>query len=1243
MSSADFPDALHISRISDALWSGTPSGSAVVLVGAGFSRNAVPVRGTAKVMPGWNDIYRTMVDQLYPMPTGHPAITPAANPASKAYAHRDWLMMQAGSTSAYLRVAEEYEAQFGRPDLDKLILKNVPDRQFVPGDLHHMLVQLPWADIMTTNWDTLLERAGEDAEERVYDVLRTVEEMSERRAPRIIKLHGSFPSHRPFIFTEEDFRTYANRFSPFVNLAQQLAMENTLVLLGFSGDDPNFLFWSGWVRDRLGPRAPTVYLVGVLNLSASKRKMLESRHIQPVDLAAIPEFAGWPDAHRMANANQWFLERLRAVEPYPTKRWPRAAAGFVPPLKFVTAPPDPNAPSDKPVFSAQPSGAERVARLVPHWRHNRQIYPGWVVAPLDTCDMLWREIDTSLGDVVEGLRALSVEDRLDALFEMNWQLETALVPLILTVDDIIADLLGELVERYEELPAEQADQVRALALALVRHAREENQPDLFARWSQWLEPRIVGDDAARDRLIYEKCLRHRAEFEIDALEALIDAWTVSSDQFWLLRKAGLLADLGRSSEAADLSHQAFTEIRAHTDRGANDIASWSRESFAMLFRTSVLHMKFDRWIETQPARERFDMRQDELLARGCPGKRDFFEIMDQLKQPPPRLKPEVEVWRRFDIGSQNRTFRLAAIDPRVDRLRAYQALRFLEECGLPARVGSAGVSVSILAHASRWLIDVAPTRAIDAFLQISENPSAQEFDEFLSRSAIARISTDEAERLIDRIARLAAAVRARVGTAGNDDRFWIDRFRSMVEIASRIVMRAPSRAAKLLKLALELHADVRFRTRFALADELNRLVPRVLDAASPGDRDAMLLAIFEQPVPDAADGKSEVYDPAATVRTDLRVASRADAWDSVIDAALVATEDPAKRRFAVERLQMLKDMGLLGPGQFTRFTTALWSVRSARSLPSGTSYYPHAFIALDPPADVDIQAVVATILFDGGPLTDDNVRGAALSYGLSSKAVVLSEAQLLTEIERLHAFVANHKPEPSHPDFFGDHRGQLIFHTSLIFARLADRAVDHAAALPAITALLACDHYPLRVVAAIPALVRLGLMDPGEALDRLQALFQEQGTLTSQLVGIIIGALGDVDAVAPELEAVLWQRLALAIATLQPTCVHRLLQFAAHVMRASPSRIPISCDAMLSLGLSLILAETDGARLTDQTRFDPFLVRYMGAMLATAMDGQNRGEIAMRSAWNAAIDSDPLPDTRYAREVARRPVSVDED
>ncbi|WP_406240124.1 hypothetical protein ACF3NX_14465 (plasmid) [Acetobacter orientalis] len=149
MTNDSFPDEPHIKRIAAALWSREPAGTAALLVGAGFSRNAIPKRPSAGIMPGWNDIYTTMVEQLYP--------GDSTSDIMGREGPREWLLKQIGATSAYLRVAEEFEAQFGRGALDKLILQYVPDQQFKPGNLHRMLVELPWADIMTTNWDTLID------------------------------------------------------------------------------------------------------------------------------------------------------------------------------------------------------------------------------------------------------------------------------------------------------------------------------------------------------------------------------------------------------------------------------------------------------------------------------------------------------------------------------------------------------------------------------------------------------------------------------------------------------------------------------------------------------------------------------------------------------------------------------------------------------------------------------------------------------------------------------------------------------------------------------------------------------------------------------------------------------------------------------------------------------------------------------------------------------------------------------
>lgn len=66
-------------------------------------------------------------------------------------------------------------------------------------------MNLSWRDVFTTNYDTLLERTADIVTDRRYNVVLNQEDLvNSNDAPRIIKLHGSFPSQRPFIITEED-------------------------------------------------------------------------------------------------------------------------------------------------------------------------------------------------------------------------------------------------------------------------------------------------------------------------------------------------------------------------------------------------------------------------------------------------------------------------------------------------------------------------------------------------------------------------------------------------------------------------------------------------------------------------------------------------------------------------------------------------------------------------------------------------------------------------------------------------------------------------------------------------------------------------------------------------------------------------------------------------------------------------------------------------------------------------------
>lgn len=237
------PAQKHIETIRDALWCGTGFGRAAVMVGSGFSRNARPKTPTARLMPTWSGLTSYLYNRL----------NPSARVDSEGHKPA---IIRSEATSEALKLADEFEAAFGRQQLEDALLEIIPDNDYLPGDLHRLLLRLPWAEVLTTNYDTLLERTREEVHERRYDLVERIGDIPRASRPRIVKLHGSFPSHRPFIISGEDFRTYPRLFAGFVNLAQQAAMENVLCLLGFSGEDPNFLQWTGWVRDHLGTASP---------------------------------------------------------------------------------------------------------------------------------------------------------------------------------------------------------------------------------------------------------------------------------------------------------------------------------------------------------------------------------------------------------------------------------------------------------------------------------------------------------------------------------------------------------------------------------------------------------------------------------------------------------------------------------------------------------------------------------------------------------------------------------------------------------------------------------------------------------------------------------------------------------------------------------------------------------------------------------------------------------------------------
>jgi hypothetical protein len=275
------------------------------MVGAGFSRNADPLHEDVGGITAWGNLIKRLQRRLN-RGCGDGSESGESEPCVGDFAE----------------IAEEFEQVFGRTELRSAIQRSVPDEDYEPSVLHEMLMGLPWTDVFTTNYDRLLERTRSEVPNRSYSVVRSAAQLPKSSQPRIVKLHGDFDlPNEPLVITREDYRTYPKERVAFVNTVRQSLMENSFVLVGFSGDDPNFKNWIGWLRDVLAERRHTTYLCGLhSSLSPGKQKVLLRDGIQPVDLSSV--FSDDRDASYESTL-KWLFCSLYAGQPPSGRYWPK--------------------------------------------------------------------------------------------------------------------------------------------------------------------------------------------------------------------------------------------------------------------------------------------------------------------------------------------------------------------------------------------------------------------------------------------------------------------------------------------------------------------------------------------------------------------------------------------------------------------------------------------------------------------------------------------------------------------------------------------------------------------------------------------------------------------------------------------------------------------------------------------------------------------------------------------------------
>lgn len=891
---------VHIEEIRKQLWLGHAS----LMVGSGFSRNADKATPTTPTPPDWAGLADRLIEKLYP----------AADENERANIRAD---------KSVLRLADEFEIAFKRSALNALLKDCIQDDNLLPSALHVKLLELPWADVFTTNYDTLLERTAQQVISIKYDVVLNSNNLPYSEAPRIIKLHGSFPPGTThLIVSEEDYRTYPTKHSPFVNTVQQAIMESVLCLIGFSGTDPNFLEWIGWVRDNLQKSMLPIYLIGIFDMSAAEREWLLSKNIKTIDLSELPDV---PQGD-YAKALHKFLDGLSEQPDY--YNWPKNEAG-----------------ASLELFRLKNDSPEEFMKVIQYWAKERETYPNWLTLPWNkrlemvTFTEQWTPSTALLKD-------LPAPWDIEGLYELNWRLEKCLMPIFNDAIPVYEGIIGKYdpfgLNGSQNINRELQEKWLDLCFAVLRWSREELDEEKWDKYEGIIQKSIANDIYSRNRLFHEQAFHALALPNVALFDEIMSKWSaIEHPLLWKVKMASVLYIAGAKDSANSLWTDALNELRPHVPKGKikNDFYLLSLEGSILVNLCRTTFGQTQNQTE-KDQREKYRKRLQELAAWGC----NPWENLDNFSlalEHQVKRGCEDRTIRDFNSKTSNLTFR-SGWDPQYTL--AFQHLRFFEEAGIPFVDGN---SNKTLKHAASYIAEFSPAWAF-CILNIIGSSIDFSCELVFGQEKLYLIAADRMNCLVDSYVRQLQYITTAQSECltQSSNNFYTQTAKNLVEVLSRLTVKAsPENLKRLLILGAELY---KFGDKVLFFQKLgSRYFKRVFDAMLPQQILDNLDVLLSIQIPT----KTKIFWESPALFVDWRgfksspkmcTSSLKEKLEYLISE--LDTDDANYRSNVLSYLNICLEVNLLSTSHKTRIAKNLQKHSTPGSLPATNNFYQFAYI-----------------------------------------------------------------------------------------------------------------------------------------------------------------------------------------------------------------------------------------------------------------------------------------------------------
>ncbi|BAQ63912.1 hypothetical protein [Geminocystis sp. NIES-3709] len=415
------------------------------------------------------------------------------------------------------------------------------------------------------------------------------------------------------------------------------------------------------------------------------------------------------------------------------------------------------------------------------WQKNREDYEkynGWVILPKKYRDRLWNYTKEWIGLIFEQFNDLDAPSNLYLIYELNWRLEKILIPLtplILVVNSSIEEKLTSIVEKFNPYPElinfdnstqnQEKDNKNNqeiitpdnekyqgkdwdwnkitnawvdLAFGLLKNAREIQNKDDFELWRNRLKQIVSMDSVWHSRWIYEQCLYHLSRLEYDLVANLVEEWESNLNlipDFWEVKRASILAQIGELKEAKKITEKILTKIRFSIQPYEINYSLLSQEGWTMLLNLEIKQQilfsqgKWEDIFEPDENRDRWET----LNQYYCNPHIEIETLAQIVDRPPPQIRQQIEETRGFLPYEKFTTIRYGDDNSSLlsDLRPAFESIRILQEGGIPFSLNNIKGHQKHIINASKWTLTYLPEFSLLTLIQLDDQKKIKDWLSFV--------------------------------------------------------------------------------------------------------------------------------------------------------------------------------------------------------------------------------------------------------------------------------------------------------------------------------------------------------------------------------------------------------------------------------------------------------------------------------------------------------------------------------